>query len=105
MGEEKTQRSWPLAARYIVLMTAVAVVMIAVFGLFSYQEQSRQMEAQMLAEARVLEKSVRATWDFIDYEQPNINYDRDGTYNFKGLYCSLVGKSVGKLFTMSTDNQ
>ena len=38
----------------------------------------------MLAEAGLLEKSVRATWDFIDYEQPNINYDRDGTYNFKG---------------------
>lgn len=105
MGKRETCRGRPLVVRYIALMTVVAVVLIALFGLLSYQEQTRQMEEQMLAEARVLEKSVRATWDFIDYEQPNINYDRDGTYNFKGLYCSLVGKSVGKLFTLSTDNQ
>ncbi|MEC4176437.1 ATP-binding protein [Adlercreutzia sp. R7] len=105
MGEGKAHQGRPLVVRYIVLMTVVAVVLIGLFGELSYREQSRQMEAQMLAEARVLEKSVRATWDFIDYEQPNINYDRDGSYNFKGLYCSLVGKSVGKLFTMSTDNQ
>ncbi|MDE8702479.1 DUF3365 domain-containing protein [Adlercreutzia equolifaciens] len=105
MGKKGARRARPLVVRYIALMTAVAVVLIALFGVMSYHEQSRHMEEQMLAEARVLEKSVRATWDFIDFEQPNINYDRDGTYNFKGLYCSLVGKSVGKLFTMSTDNQ
>lgn len=106
MGDgAKPRRSRPLVVRYIALMTAVAVVLVALFGWMSYQEQSRHMEEQMLAEARILEKSVRATWDFIDYEQPNINYDRDGTYNFKGLYCSLVGKSVGKLFTLSTDGR
>lgn len=105
MGERKARRGYPLWVRYVALMTAVAIVLIAGFGAVSYGEQSAQMEEQMLSEARVLEKSVQATWDFIDYEQPNINYDRDGTYNFKGLYCSLVGKSVGKLFTMSTDNQ
>lgn len=106
MGDgAKPRRSRPLVVRYIALMTAVAVVLVALFGWMSYQEQSRHMEEQMLAEARILEKSVRATWDFIDYEQPNINYDRDGTYNFKGPYCSLVGKSVGKLFTLSTDGR
>ncbi len=105
MGKKGARRARPLVVRYIALMTAVAVVLIALFGELSYREQARQMEEQMLAEAQVLEKSVRATWDFIDFEQPNINYDRDGTYNFKGLYCSLVGKSVGKLFTLSTDDQ
>ena len=80
MGDgAKPRRSRPLVVRYIALMTAVAVVLVALFGWMSYQEQSRHMEEQMLAEARILEKSVRATWDFIDYEQPNINYDRDGT--------------------------
>lgn len=101
----EVRRARPLVVQYVALMTAIAAVLIALYGVWSYHEQSQQMEAQMLAEARVLEKSVQATWDFIDYEQPNINYDRDGTYNFKGLYCSLVGKSVGKLFTMSTDDR
>lgn len=94
-----------LVVQYIALMTVIAAVLVVVFGLWSYGEQQKQMETQMLAEARVLEQSVQATWDFIDYEQDNINYDADGTYNFKGLYCSLVGKSVGKLFTLSTDSR
>lgn len=94
-----------LVVQYIALMTAIAVVLVTVFGLWSYGEQRQQMESQMLAEARVLEQSVQATWDFIDYEQDNINTDADGSYNFKGLYCSLVGKSVGKLFTLSTDSR
>lgn len=94
-----------LVVQYIALMTLIAVVLVTVFGLWSYHEQRQQMESQMLAEARVLEQSVQATWDFIDYEQENINTDADGSYNFKGLYCSLVGKSVGKLFTLSTDSR
>lgn len=94
-----------LVVQYVAFMTVVAAVLIALYCWWSYSEQTKQMEAQMLAEARVLEQSVQATWDFIDYEQDNINYDADGSYNFKGLYCSLVGKSVGKLFTLSTDSR
>lgn len=59
----------------------------------------------MLAEARVLNTSVMATWKFVDFEQTNINTDRDGTYNFKGIYCSLVGKGVARLFTAMTDDE
>ncbi|MEE0705141.1 MAG: hypothetical protein UCH28_02015, partial [Adlercreutzia sp.] len=73
MGKRGARRARPLVVRYIALMTVVAVVLIALFGELSYREQARQMEEQMLAEAQVLEKSVRATWDFIDFEQPNIN--------------------------------
>lgn len=94
-----------LIVQYVVLMTCIASVLVVAYSAWSYGQQTRQIEEQMLSEARVLEKSVQATWDFIDYEQPNINYDRDGAYNFKGLYCSLVGKSVGKIFSMSTDYQ
>ena len=91
--------------QYVVMMTCIASVLVVAYTVWSYAEQASLIEEQMLSEARVLEQSVQATWDFIDYEQTNINYDRDGTYNFKGLYCSLVGKSVGKLFSMSTDYQ
>lgn len=94
-----------LLFQYISLMTGIAVILIIAFSSWSYVAQSQQIEEQMLSEVRVLEKSIQATWDFIDYEQTNINRDSDGSYNFKGLYCSLVGKSVGKLFSMSTDYQ
>lgn len=91
--------------QYVVMMTCIASVLVVAYTVWSYTEQASLIEEQMLSEVRVLEQSVQATWDFIDYEQANINYDRDGAYNFKGLYCSLVGKSVGKLFSMSTDYQ
>ena len=45
MGDgAKPRRSRPLVVRYIALMTAVAVVLVALFGWMSYQEQSRHME-------------------------------------------------------------
>lgn len=72
-----------LIVQYVALMSCIAVVLVAAYSAWSYGQQTRQMEEQMLSEARVLEKSVQATWDFIDYEQPNINYDRDGSYNFR----------------------
>ncbi len=101
----KARARGTLFGRYVVVMTAVALVCFAAFSAWSFHEQARQVEEQMVAEARVFEKSVRATWDFMDNVQDRINYDSQGNYEFKGLYCSLVGKSVGKLFSVSTDNQ
>ena len=42
-------------------------------------------------------------WDFISVNQELINTDGDGTYTFKGLHCSIVGTSVGALFSHRTD--
>ena len=89
--------------RYVALMTGIAVVVVLAFSAWSYFQQTSQAEEQMLAEARVLNASVNAAWDFVEFEQDNINYDRDGVYNFKGIYCSLVGKSVGRLFSIEMD--
>ena len=105
MAEVVERKRKKLIVRYVAIMTAIALVSVSLFGVVSYRSQIGQLESQMLAEARVLSLSVKATWDFMDYEQANINTDRDGSYNFKGLYCSLVGKSVGKLFSESTDYQ
>lgn len=105
MAEAVERKRKRLIVRYVAIMTAIALVSVSLFGVVSYRSQIGQLESQMLAEARVLSLSVKATWDFMDYEQANINTDRDGSYNFKGLYCSLVGKSVGKLFSESTDYQ
>lgn len=95
----------PLIRQYIILTCTIAIVVVAAFSAYVYQQQQDGVKQQMLAEARVLNTSVMSTWQFIDYQQTNINTDRDGVYNFKGIYCSLVGKGVAKLFTMSTSNE
>lgn len=100
-----TRKNKPLIRRYITLTCIIAVIVVAVFSAYIYQQQRDGVKQQMLAEARVLNTSVMSTWQFIDYQQANINTDRDGVYNFKGIYCSLVGKGVAKLFTMSTNSE
>lgn len=42
----------------------------------------------MLSEAWCREIGERT--GIVDYEQLTSPHDRDGSYNFKGLYCSLV---------------
>lgn len=100
-----TTKNKPIIRQYIILTCTIAIVVVAAFSAYVYQQQQDSVKQQMLAEARVLNTSVMSTWQFIDYQQANINTDRDGVYNFKGIYCSLVGKGVAKLFTMSTNNE
>ena len=102
---ENTKKKAPIIKRYIILTCTVAIVVLLAFSAYVYRQQTASIEQQMLAEARVLNTSVMSTWEFIDYQQDNINTDRDGVYNFKGLYCSLVGKGVAKLFTLATDSE
>ena len=44
-----------------------------------------------------------AAWDYIDAMQGRINYNSDGSYDFKGVYCSVAGKSIARRFTSTTD--
>ena len=57
----------------------------------------------MRDQAYILSQNMSAIWDFISVNQSRINYDRDGVYNQKGLYCSKAGLSVGALFSKRTD--
>lgn len=86
-GPKKHKAS--LFGRYIALTTAIAAVVLLSYSIWSYYQQQANVEQQMLAEARVLNTSVMATWKFVDFEQTNINTDRDGTYNFKGTIARL----------------
>ena len=79
---ENIMQKSTLVSRYAVVVVCIGFVAFAVFIAWSFYEQGKYAEEQMLAEARVLDTSVNATWQFIDYEQNNINRDRDGVYNF-----------------------
>lgn len=57
----------------------------------------------MLEEARTFAREMDAVWQFMDNSQPVINTTTDGIYEFKGLHCSRVGKSVGALFSKGSD--
>ncbi len=88
---------------YLVALSAVFAVSFLMFVLFDLQSQQRQTEAAMLEEARTFAREMDAVWQFMDNSQHVINTTSDGVYEFKGLHCSRVGKSVGALFSKGSD--
>ena len=103
MGRWRTMRRHSVKKIFLVALSGLFAMSLAVFVAFDTNSQRQQSEAALLEEARVFAREMDAIWDFIDNSQYLINYTSDGTYEFKGLYCSLVGKSVGKLFSANSD--
>ncbi|MEG2477448.1 MAG: DUF3365 domain-containing protein [Raoultibacter sp.] len=88
---------------YLVALSAVFSVSFLMFVVFDLQSQQKQTEAAMLEEARTFAREMDAVWQFMDNSQTVINTAVDGSYEFKGLHCSKVGKSVGALFSKGSD--
>lgn len=91
-----------LRTRFIILMVGILAISLVLNLIWSTNSQRKQAETQMREKAYVLSQQLDAVWEFISINQDVINYDSDGNYNFKGLHCSLVGKSIGKLFGQKT---
>lgn len=88
----------------IALPVAGVVVFLLILNIsLSFALQERQAKETMREQAYILSEQMSAAWDFIAVNQDKINYDADGSYNFKGLHCSVAGLSIGALFTSRTD--
>lgn len=92
-----------LRTRFIILMVGILAVSLVLNLVWSSITQKDQAEKEMLEKAYVLSQQLDAVWEFMAINQDAINYDDQGNYTFKGLHCSLVGKSIGKLFGKKTD--
>ena len=88
---------------YLATLTAVFLVTFALFVAFDYVSQQNQAEEALLEEARTFAREMDAVWQFMDNQQKVINTSSDGNYDFKGLHCSIVGKSVGAIFSYNND--
>ena len=103
MGSARGQRKIGLRTKLIGLLTAVLVGLTAVFLLFTYDDQARRAETDLLEKSRVLVTEMDAVWDFISLNQNVINFNSDGEYDYKGLHCAIAGKSVAALFSEKSD--
>jgi len=88
---------------YLATLAVVFLAALALFVSFDYMSQQEQTEEALLEEARMFTREMDAVWQFMDNQQKVINTSFDGDYDFKGLHCSIVGKSVGAIF--SYDNE
>ncbi len=92
-----------LRAIYFLALTAVSLAAMVVFVVFDVETQRRDTETSMVEEARTFAREMDAVWKFMDTSQDTINYTSDGTYEFKGLHCAIVGKSIGAIFSANND--
>lgn len=92
-----------LELRLAVPTTIVISLLLVVTVFFDVWLQKQQTEDTLFEQAYILSQEMQSVWDFISVNQEKINTNGDGTYTFKGLHCSIVGTSVGALFTNRTD--
>lgn len=92
-----------LGTIYLITLVVVSTVAFAAFVIFDASSQGKQAEESLLEEARVFAREMDAVWTFMDNSQYVINTSADGDYDFKGLHCAVVGKSVGSIFSSGSD--
>lgn len=84
-------------------LTAMVVGLLIATMVGSFALQTKQTDDMLREQAYILSQEMSAVWDFVAVNQERINRDADGSYNFKGLHCSIAGTSVGALFSSRTD--
>ena len=88
---------------YTVILTLIVVVAGLAFLVLSNAAYGKFVEEKVLTEARTLSVEAASAWDYVNEAQDAINYNSDGTYDFKGVYCTIAGKSIARKFTMRSE--
>lgn len=92
-----------LRVKFIVLLVSVIVAMLGMNVLWQQHSSSNRIEQELTEQARAISANMDAVWFFMTANQDLINYDSEGNYEFKGLQCSIAGRSIGALFSRATD--
>lgn len=92
-----------LRGKTSIVLVVLLVASVALNVIWSDYTQRTQAKAEMLEKARILSSEMSAVWEFMDMNQTRIDTDSDGSYNFKGLYCAIAGKSIAKILERDTD--
>ena len=92
-----------LKSIYLIALSTLFAFSFAGFLWLDVRMNRAQSEEMLLEEARTFAQEMDAVWGFMDNVQRTINYTSDGIYEFKGLHCAIVGKSVGTIFSHGSD--
>lgn len=92
-----------LRSKLVILLCAVSSAFIAAGIGYGFYSQTKQTEQEMLESARIMAAEMSASWEFVDMNQARIDTDRDGVYNFKGIYCAVAGRGISNIFMSKTD--
>lgn len=96
-------RKMRLRGKTTIILVVLLMAAVALNVAWIAYTQRMQAEAEMLEKARILTYEMDAVWEFMDMNQDRIDTDSDGSYNFKGLYCAIAGKSIAKILERDTN--
>lgn len=88
-----------LIGALVALMACTLIVNIC----WNYYNQEEAIESELLEGSRSLSTMMGSVWTFASVNKEKINTSSSGEYDYKGLHCSLVGKSVGAIFSKTSD--
>ena len=92
-----------LQTRFSILVAFVVMAAALFYLIWTHVGADTALRSKALAEARTLGVEMAAVWDYIDSQQTAINYNSNGKYDFKGIYCSVAGKAIARRFTMQSN--
>lgn len=92
-----------LRAKIAVLVLGIVMVFLCANVLWESARSAELEEAELTQQARALAANMESVWEFMNKNQDKINYDSQGNFEFKGLQCSIAGRSVGAFFSRDTD--
>lgn len=92
-----------LRTKIAVLVLGVVTVFLCANVLWESDRSAALEESELVQQARALSANMEAVWEFMNHNQDKINYDSAGNFEFKGLQCSIAGRSVGAYFSRDTD--
>ncbi len=92
-----------LRTKIAVLVLGVVTAFLCANVLWESSRSAELEEAELVQQARALSANMEAVWEFMNKNQDKINYDSAGNFEFKGLQCSIAGRSVGAFFSRDTD--
>ncbi len=79
-------------------ITLTLVLMLSANLAMVWQQQKRDVQADMYGKAKMITQQLIATRLFIARNQDRINVDSNGHFEFKGLNPAAVGRGVGDIF-------
>lgn len=92
-----------LRTKIVGLLLGVLLLLSTAYTMYVYFDQRDRTTSEMLEKSRVLVAEMDAVWEFVSINQNVINYTSEGEYDYKGLHCAIVGKSVAALFSRDSD--
>lgn len=88
-----------ITRKFIVLIVLVFALALTLNTAWSMRTQYRVIEENLHTKAQLLARELSAAWQFVNVNQELINTTKSGEYEFKGLHCAVVGKSIGAIFS------